>query len=119
MKKLPLLFILALTGLNQVHAQITNDSAAIKVNPGASLYLEGDLNNLNQSTITNEGTLEVKGEFNNELGSEFNSLLTAISIFHGTNVIPLVDPTIKQSKSRQEDIPDPPKRAKRKPGELK
>ncbi len=69
------------------HAQLTNDSATIVISPGATLYLDMDLNNLHNSDILNEGTLEVNGQFNNELGSVFTSTLTAVSIFHGEQTV--------------------------------
>lgn len=86
MKKIMLLlcsFTFSLIG----HAQLTNDSATIVISPGATLYIDMDLNNLNNSDILNEGTLEVNGQFNNELGSVFTSTLTAVSIFHGEQMM--------------------------------
>jgi hypothetical protein len=43
-----------------------NDGAMIKVQPGATLYVEGGIHNTASGTIDNDGTIEIKGNFINE-----------------------------------------------------
>ncbi|GLR15535.1 hypothetical protein [Portibacter lacus] len=47
-------------------AQLTNNGASIIIEEGATLVVEGDIDNMASSTITNSGTIEVKGNFVND-----------------------------------------------------
>lgn len=56
------LFLVAL--LSSADAQLTNNGAAIYIQTGAELFSTGNLDNAS-GTITNEGTIEVQGDFSN------------------------------------------------------
>lgn len=58
-----LLILVHLTGAST--AQLVNDGAAIKIQPGAILFCSGNVENKNAGTISNDGRLEVQGNFLN------------------------------------------------------
>ena len=63
MKRNNLLLFLSLFSIH-VHAQFINNGATVTIQPGATLRVETDFIN-NSGTVTNNGTLEVKGAFTN------------------------------------------------------
>lgn len=66
MKKLSLIFLCALPLLATSQTLLYNDGAIIKVQPGATLYVEGGIHNTASGTIDNDGTIEVQGNFLNQ-----------------------------------------------------
>ena len=46
-------------------AQLVNDGATIKIQPGAVLFCAGNVENKNAGTISNDGKVEVQGNFLN------------------------------------------------------
>jgi hypothetical protein len=46
-------------------AQLVNDGATIKIQPGAVIFVAGNVENKNAGTISNDGKLEVQGNFLN------------------------------------------------------
>jgi hypothetical protein len=46
-------------------AQLVNDGAIIKIQPGAVIFVAGNVENKNAGTISNDGKLEVQGNFLN------------------------------------------------------
>ena len=48
-----------------VQAQLVNDGAIIKIQPGAVLFIGGNVENKNAATINNDGRMEVQGNFLN------------------------------------------------------
>lgn len=70
-------------------AQFANDGGTIVVTESSSLYINMDVQNINQGQIVNQGTLEIVGEMNSELGSTFESSENAITNIQSEVLIPL------------------------------
>ncbi|MBO2009710.1 T9SS type A sorting domain-containing protein [Hymenobacter negativus] len=64
MKRL-LTLALSLPALAATAQTLTNDGAAITVQSGATLYVAGGIQNKTGSTIANDGTVELTGDFTN------------------------------------------------------
>jgi hypothetical protein len=70
MKKVTLLPVLSALVLGMaiqqnVAAQLVNDGATIKVQPGAIIFVQGNFENKNSGAISNDGKIEVQGNFLN------------------------------------------------------
>ncbi len=76
-----MLFCMLIAGY--VSAQLVNNGATIVVKPGATLYVESNIENETGSTITNEGTIEVQGNLTNE--GTMTSTTDAKIIFSGSS----------------------------------
>jgi len=77
MKRLLLSALLAAPAFCIGQTLLYNDGAMIKVQAGATLYVEGGIQNTSTGTIDNDGTIEVKGNFLNAgtwEGSQPNTL---------------------------------------------
>jgi hypothetical protein len=61
---LPLLMLASGAAL-QSQAQLYNNGASIKIQPGAVIFVSGDVQNNSGGTISNDGKLEVQGNFIN------------------------------------------------------
>lgn len=61
------IFLIFLTGLTFItgKSQLVNDGATITIQAGASIVCLGNVENKNSGTITNDGKLEVRGNFLN------------------------------------------------------
>jgi hypothetical protein len=71
---------LLLTSLTYAQTLIKNDGATIVVQAGATLYVEGGIENTATGTITNDGTIEVQGDFlNNGTFDDTNGQLVKMS----------------------------------------
>jgi hypothetical protein len=66
MKRLLLSALCAVPAFCMGQTLLYNDGAMIKVQTGATLYVEGGIHNTTTGTIDNDGTIEVKGNFINE-----------------------------------------------------
>ena len=66
MKRLFLAALCAAPALGFGQTLLYNDGAMIKVQPGATLYVEGGIQNTSTGTIDNDGTIEVRGNFLNQ-----------------------------------------------------
>jgi hypothetical protein len=66
MKRILLSALCALPAFCFGQTLLYNDGAMIKVQAGATLYVEGGIHNTATGTIDNEGTIEVKGNFLNQ-----------------------------------------------------
>ena len=75
MKRCLAFLLSALMGGVATKAQLVNDGATITIQPGAIVFCAGNVENKNAGTITNNGKLEVQGNFlntgtyNNTVGS--------------------------------------------------
>ncbi len=65
-------------------AQLVNDGGTITVQAGAKLYVESDITNNAGSTITNNGEIEVQGDFDNTNGT-LTSSTASILRFSGAD----------------------------------
>ncbi len=74
MKRCNLILLPALFGGFASQAQLVNDGAIIKIQPGAVLFCSGNVENKNAGTISNDGKLEVQGNF---LNTAFYTTATA------------------------------------------
>ena len=54
-----------LSTLSWAQTLLYNDGATIKIQAGATLYVEGDVTNTSMGTFDNDGTLDIKGNFTN------------------------------------------------------
>jgi len=71
---------LLLTSLTYAQTLIKNDGATIVVQAGATLYVEGGIENTATGTITNDGTIEIQGDFlNNGTFDDTNGQLVKMS----------------------------------------
>lgn len=76
MRRCLALMLPALLGGALAKAQLVNDGATITIQPGALLFCAGNVENKNSGTITNNGKLEVQGNFlnsatyNNTVGND-------------------------------------------------
>ncbi|MCP9750659.1 dockerin type I domain-containing protein [Ferruginibacter sp. HRS2-29] len=61
---LPLLLLASLSSVRS-QAQLYNNGASIKIQPGAVVFVAGDVQNNSSGTISNDGKLEVQGSFIN------------------------------------------------------
>jgi hypothetical protein len=66
MKQLFLAALCAAPAFGFGQTLLYNDGAMIKVQPGATLYVEGGIQNTASGTIDNDGTIEVRGNFLNQ-----------------------------------------------------
>ena len=66
MKRILLSALCALPAFCFGQTLLYNDGAMIKVQAGATLYVEGGIQNTATGTIDNDGTIEVKGNFLNQ-----------------------------------------------------
>jgi hypothetical protein len=66
MKRLLLSALCAVPAFCFGQTLLYNDGAMVKVQPGATLYVEGGIHNTATGTIDNDGTIEVKGNFLNQ-----------------------------------------------------
>lgn len=80
MRRLNMLMFLSLIA-GAVQAQFINNGATVTIQAGATLRVETDFIN-NTGTVTNSGTLEVEGDFNND--ATFTSTNPSIVRFIGT-----------------------------------
>jgi hypothetical protein len=80
MRRLNILMFLSLIA-GAVQAQFINNGATVTIQPGATLRVETDFIN-NSGTVTNSGTLEVQGNFDNN--ATFTSTDPSIVRFIGT-----------------------------------
>lgn len=62
---------------------VKNDGAMFVVEPGATVFIQGGLENVNGGTINNDGTIEVQGDFINS--ATFDGTDPNTVIFSGTN----------------------------------
>ncbi len=76
---------------------IRNDDGSIIINPDAILHIDMNVDHVNGGTITNHGTMEVLGKYNNDLGSTFLSSLSSVLIIQG-NRVP-ISPSINENKN--------------------
>lgn len=81
--------LLSCTSFVYGFAQFANDGGTIVVTESSSLYINMDVQNINQGQIVNQGTLEIVGEMNSELGSTFESSENAITNIQSEVLIPL------------------------------
>ena len=58
-------FVFLLLVASGLSAQLINDGGTIVIQQNATLVVEGDIDNSNAGTITNNGILKVKDNFNN------------------------------------------------------
>lgn len=65
MKRILLLALLAIPGWAASQVLLYNDGAMLKIEAGATLLVEGGVQNTATGTIDNDGTLEVQGNFIN------------------------------------------------------
>lgn len=65
MKRILLLALLAIPGWASTQTLLYNDGAMLKIDAGATLLVEGGIQNTASGTIDNDGTLEVQGNFVN------------------------------------------------------
>lgn len=63
--KRSLLLLMPLVMSTVLMAQLVNDGAAIKIQPGAYIFCSGNFENKNAGTVSNDGKLEVQGSFLN------------------------------------------------------
>ena len=82
MKKYTFILFLSLV-VGCLSAQLTNSGGTIVIEPGAILIVNGDIDNLTGSSITNSGTIEVEGNLTNA-ATFTSSALTSEVIFKGT-----------------------------------
>ncbi|HMS68311.1 MAG TPA: hypothetical protein PKD18_09235 [Saprospiraceae bacterium] len=66
--KRKLLLLLAGFAWFSSQGQLVNDGATIVIQPGATLFVESNFENVS-GTLNNQGTMEVMGNFNNDAGS--------------------------------------------------
>lgn len=66
MKRLLLSALCAVPAFCMGQTLLYNDGAMVKVQAGATLYVEGGIHNTASGTIDNDGTIEVKGNFLNQ-----------------------------------------------------
>ncbi len=66
MKRLLLSALCAVPAFCFGQTLLYNDGAMVKVQAGATLYVEGGIHNTASGTIDNDGTIEVKGNFLNQ-----------------------------------------------------
>lgn len=98
--KLITLSALCLMGtLTSAQTLLYNDGAMIKVQAGATLYVEGGIHNTSTGTIDNDGTIELKGNFLNQgtwepttpntlkfSGDENSNVTSGTAVFHNVVV---------------------------------
>lgn len=65
MKLSPVVFFVVLLLHTAGSAQLVNDGATIKVQPGATIFCQGNFENKNAGSISNDGKIEVQGNFLN------------------------------------------------------
>ncbi len=65
MKLLTLITFSLVTNLSWAQTLLYNDGAMVKIQAGATLYVEGGVHNTASGTFDNDGTLEIKGDFTN------------------------------------------------------
>jgi hypothetical protein len=77
---------------------VKNDGAMFVIEPGATVYIQGGLENINGGTINNDGTIEIEGDFINSAifdGADVNTVIfsgsTASNITSGGAVFHHVD----------------------------
>ena len=74
------------------NAQVRNDGGTIEVFPGVSLVVHMNVENVNSGNLIVNGTLVIKGEFMNELGSTLTTgpgaLLSIDSSSSETMIVP-------------------------------
>jgi len=62
-----LIFFFALScSVHTTRAQLVNNGGSIKIQPGALVFVKGDVEIINGGAISNDGRLEVQGSFNND-----------------------------------------------------
>ncbi len=62
---------------------LENDAGTIVVDSTALLIVNSNLININAGDIINKGTIEVTGEFTNELGSTLSTFINSTTIILG------------------------------------
>jgi hypothetical protein len=67
-------------------AQFTNDGATIKVQPGAVIFCQGNFENKNAGSISNDGKIEVQGNFLNSATYNSATADDSLIISGGGNV---------------------------------
>lgn len=65
MKKALIFFFALCCLVHASRAQLVNNGGSIKIQPGAMVFVKGDVQNINGGNISNDGRLEVQGSFNN------------------------------------------------------
>ena len=79
--KRKLLLLLAGFAWFSSQGQLVNDGATIVIQPGATLFVESNFQNVS-GTLNNQGTMEVMGDFSNDAGSTITN--TGTIKFTGT-----------------------------------
>lgn len=87
MKRKLLLTLMAGWVLGALQAQISNMGGTITVQAGATLVVEGDVTNLANGTISNSGTIEIKGNFTNDAA---NTTLSGTGVYKFTGSTPSI-----------------------------
>ncbi|MFZ1529847.1 MAG: hypothetical protein WAT19_13910 [Ferruginibacter sp.] len=67
-------------------AQLYNNGATIKIQPGALVFVQGDVQNNAGSTLTNDGKLEVQGNFTNAATYNTTTADDSLTLSGGNNV---------------------------------
>lgn len=70
----------------QGFAQLYNNGATIKIQPGALVFVQGDVQNNAGSTLTNDGKLEVQGSFTNAATYNTTTADDSLTLSGGNNV---------------------------------
>lgn len=70
--KRKLLLLLAGFAWFSSQGQLVNDGATIVIQPGATLFVESNFQNVS-GTLNNQGTMEVMGDFSNDAGSSITN----------------------------------------------
>src|SRR5688572_22452597 len=65
LKLITLSALCMITSLSWAQTLLYNDGATIKIQAGATLYVEGGVHSTSTATIDNDGTFEIKGDFTN------------------------------------------------------
>jgi hypothetical protein len=78
---------------------VKNDGAMFVIEPGATVYIQGGLENVNGGTIDNDGTIEIEGDFVNSAtfdgtnentvifsGSTASNITSGGAVFHHVNI---------------------------------
>lgn len=79
-----LLFLMAWPLMGITQALLYNDGASVTVQMGANVYVEGGVHIANSGTIDNDGTIELEGDWTNDVAGGLNSSSTGTVHFLGT-----------------------------------
>lgn len=82
MKKL-LTMLLSVGAMGMAHAQLVNNAGTIIIEANATLVVESDVTNNSGGTITNNGTMDIKGDLSSLAGSNYASGTSSTLKFSG------------------------------------